>query len=361
METIHNGLEGILVAETELSLVDGDGGRLLLRGEPVEAVAQRASFEDTCHLMWHGAWPTEAQHRDMRQALARGRQLAFAQLAGSPALLEHPDGMDSLRACLASLRAEAGPGQAALLTGATGVFAVAWARRRAGADLPAPYHRAGHASDLLRMLLGTTPSEARARALDSYLSTVVDHGLNASTFAARVVTSTESDAVSAVVAGVGALKGRLHGGAPGPVLDMLDEVGEPANANEWVRQRLTRGERIMGMGHRVYRVRDPRGTALEAALRRLEASGQGAGRLALASAVEHAAETALKERHPDRSLRANVELFTAVLLEALGVERSLFTPLFASGRVAGWCAHIEEQRRTGRLIRPRARYVGRGV
>jgi citrate synthase len=208
--------------------------------------------------------------------------------------------------------------------------------------------------------------------------------MNASTFTARVVASTASDLVSAIVAAIGALKGKLHGGAPGPVLDMLDSIGRAENAHAWLEQALDRRERIMGMGHRVYRVRDPRAFVLERAVSLLEkaraaaasaaAASAGAAsasaasgaadaksvtgeRLRLARAVEREAEALLSARHPDRALRANVEFYTAILLEAIGLPRSLFTPTFAVGRVAGWCAHVAEQRKVGRLIRPRSRYV----
>ncbi len=188
--------------------------------------------------------------------------------------------------------------------------------------------------------------------------TVADHGMNASTFAARVVASTGSDLVSAVVAGVGALKGPLHGGAPGPVLDMLDAIAAPERAAAWIEGELLAGRRIMGMGHRIYRVRDPRAAVLERATLELSRAGVVTGRLGLARAVERAAEGALRQKHPDRPLRANVEFYTAVLLDTLGLDRAEFTPTFAVGRAAGWTAHVEEQRATGRLIRPASRYVG---
>jgi citrate synthase len=241
-------------------------------------------------------------------------------------------------------------------------MAAAWSRQ------PTPVRpdpSASHAADYLRMVTGETPAAHEVAALDAYLVTVIDHGMNASTFAARVVASTASDTVSAIVAAIGALKGKLHGGAPGPVLDMLDAIGSADAARAWLDAALSRGERIMGMGHRVYRVRDPRAFVLERAVARLEAArGDGpstrphsGGRLVLARAVEREAESLLAARYPERALRANVEFYTAVLLEAIGLPRTLFTPTFAVGRSAGWCAHIEEQRATGRLIRPRSRYV----
>ncbi|MEO0323545.1 MAG: citrate/2-methylcitrate synthase, partial [Myxococcota bacterium] len=241
------------------------------------------------------------------------------------------------------------------LIGALPVLLGAWARRRAGAAPLAPDPRASHAADTLRLLHGRIPRPAHADALDAYWVTVIDHGLNASTFAARVVASTGSDLTSSVLAALGALKGPLHGGAPGPVLDMLDAVARPERARAWLTRELDAGRRIMGMGHRVYRVRDPRAAALEAALRRLEGASP---RLALARAVEREAEALLAERKPGRRLRANVEFATATLLEALAIPREAFTAFFACARVAGWCAHAEEQAATGRLLRPRALYIG---
>jgi citrate synthase len=266
-----------------------------------------------------------------------------------------PDAMDALRAALAGERALPAPDATALrLVAAAAVVTAAWVRSRAGAPPIAPDAALGHAADMLRAMGGD--GDRRARALDRYLLTVSDHGLNASTFAARVVASTGSDAVSAVVAAIGALKGPLHGGAPGPVLDMLDAVGDAARARAWIDGELAAGRRIMGMGHRIYRVRDPRAAVFEAAIAELEA--ESSPRLSLARSVERAATEALAARHPGRRLQANVEFYTAVLLEAVGVPREAFSAIFACGRAAGWLAHIAEQRATGRLIRPQARYVG---
>jgi citrate synthase len=187
----------------------------------------------------------------------------------------------------------------------------------------------------------------------------MDHGMNASTFTARVVISTGSDLISAMVAAIGALKGPLHGGAPGPVLDMLDAIAEPSRALGWLSAELDAGRRIMGMGHRIYKVRDPRAAVLEQVARRLASSTTTGTRLALAQAVERAAAQLLAERKPERSLQANVEFYTAVVLDAVGLPASAFAATFATGRVIGWAAHAMEQRRVGRLIRPTSRYVGR--
>jgi citrate synthase len=208
------------------------------------------------------------------------------------------------------------------------------------------------------MSFGREPKASEVRALDTYLVTVADHSLNASTFAARCVISTLTDSVSAVVAAIGSLKGPLHGGAPGAVLEMLDAIGSPDRAETWINGALDRHERIMGMGHRIYRQRDPRADVLEAAIRRLTRDRGGSPRLELARSVETTAARILDERYPGRFLRPNVEFNTAVILEAIGIDRRLFTGTFAVSRVAGWLGHIEEQRRDGRLIRPRALYTG---
>jgi len=237
--------------------------------------------------------------------------------------------------------------------GAAPVFVAAWNRARSGATPIAPDPALSHAADYLRMSTGIAPSAAAVTALDAYLVTVIDHGMSASTFTARVITSTGSDLISAIVGGVGALKGPLHGGAPGPVLDMLDAIGTPENAEPWILAELAAGRRIMGMGHRIYRVRDPRAAVLETAVRPLASR-----RLEMARAVEVAASKILRERKPDRPLAANVEFYTAVLLDAVGLPREQFSATFAVSRIAGWSAHVIEQRRTGRLIRPASRYVG---
>jgi len=353
-----SGLDGVVVAETALSDVDGERGRLIICGFPVEDLVERATFEDVCCLMWNGVWPSADGRETMRAALADARVRAFAMLPWIGGALEAADGMEALRAAVGHMRAGDSDTDRVRITGAVPVFSAAWARLQAKSSPLAPQPSLSHAADTLQMLFGIEPVPAHARGLDAYFSCVVDHGMNASTFAARVVASTGSDLVSAIVAGIGALKGPLHGGAPGPVLDMLDGVGRPDRARSWLEAELAAGRRVMGMGHRIYRVRDPRAEALERAVLTLERGGVAADRLALAHAVEREAERLLAERHPERPLRANVEFYTAVLLDAIGIPRALFSPMFAASRVVGWCAHVEEQRRVGRLIRPASIYVG---
>lgn len=339
--TTNNGLEGVVVADTRLSHVDGEAGQLIIAGRSVEALAGDATFEQACALLWDVS----------KVDLGPARVEAWERLASLGGALDAADGMDALRAAVAHLPQDATPVQ---VTAAVGVFAAAWARK---GKVARPDPALSHAADLLRLARGEPASDPLIRGLDAYLVTVTDHGMNASTFAARVIASTGSDLVSAVTGAIGALKGPLHGGAPGPVLDMLEAVGVPSNAEAWLAAELAAGRRIMGMGHRIYRVRDPRAAVLERAVERLEAAGVSTGRLTLARAVERAATQVLAKRYPDRSLQANVEFYTAVLLDTLGLPRGAFTPMFAVGRTAGWLAHVAEQRRTGRLIRPASRYA----
>ena len=359
MQSTANGLDGVVVADTRLSEVDGERGRLIIAGHDVEALTGSVSFEDIISLLARGSLPDAAERERVRSGLAGARVRAFERLGALGDALRLDDGMDALRAATAHLVIDERSTDASNeLAGALAVFAAAWARGREGKAAIAPDPGLSHAADMLRMIRGVAPAKEIAEALDAYLVTVSDHGMNASTFAARVVVSTGSDAVSAVVGAIGTLKGPLHGGAPGPVLDMLDAIGAPDRAVAWIDAELAAGRRIMGMGHRIYRVRDPRAAVLERATLRLEQHGVTTGRLALARAVERAAEGALSAKYPDRPLRANVEFYTAVLLDTIGVPRALFTPMFGVARVAGWCAHIREQRATGRLIRPASRYVG---
>jgi citrate synthase len=354
-----SGLEGVVFADTSISDVDGERGRLIIRGHHVEELVEKSTFEDIGWLVWNGELPRPDERKQLRSALGRARVDALDELPSLGGALKARDGMDALRASTAHLIATGDSHiDRVQLTAAIAVFVAAWARTQAGQQPLAPDASLSHAADYLRMLSGSSPDQASIRAVDAYLCCVVDHGMNASTFAARVVTSTGSDMVSAVVAAIGALKGPLHGGAPGPVLDMLDAIGQPDGARAWLETALAAGQRIMGMGHRIYRVRDPRAAALERAATAFEQSGVTAERLRLARAVERDAETLLARRHPDRALRANVEFYTAVLLEAAGIPRTLFSPTFAASRVVGWCAHVEEQRAHGRLVRPASTYVG---
>ncbi|UYN99512.1 MAG: citrate synthase [Devosia sp.] len=352
-----SGLDDVIAAETRLSDVDGANGRLVICGRTLDDLAGRTSFEDILALLLGEAIGLDAGA--IRSRLAAARQRAFAEIAHIDAGILALSITEGLRALMARLTDGESADTALLLAAAPAVFVPALIRRKAGEAVIAPDLKRGQAADMLFMLTGAEPLPAAISGLDTYLVTVSDHGLNASTFAARVVASTRAGYTSAVLAALGALKGPLHGGAPGPVLDMLDAIATPANAATWITAELDRGERLMGFGHRIYRVRDPRADALKGALNRLgEAGGMDADRLALAEAIERDALVALRAAKPDRVLDTNVEYFTALLLEALGFPRDAFTGVFAAGRVGGWLAHAHEQVANGRLIRPRSRYVG---
>jgi citrate synthase len=351
LDRVMEGLEGVLVTRTALSRVDGEAGRLVVAGQDVESLARAETFETAAARLFALAGLDAG---DVAAEMARGRLVAFEAREKLRPALDAPEAMVALRVAVDLLPADLGP---AALAGALGAVAAMHARAAApGARAPSP--ALSHASDILAMMLGAAPAGRLARALDAYLVTVMDHGMNASTFAARVVASTGADVSSCVVAALAALKGPLHGGAPGPVLDMLDAIGQPSHAEAWLSAELAAGRRIMGMGHRVYRVRDPRAAVLERACADLESEGLGGRRLALARAVEKTARGILASRYPNRALDTNVEFYTALLLDSVGVPRTHFSAIFAAGRVAGWLAHVAEQRKNGRLIRPDALYVG---
>jgi citrate synthase len=390
---LASGLDEVVAASTRLSHVDGERGELLIGGYPVEILAPRVCAEDVAHLLWTGELPSPGELASLRTRLAGARSLpgpTVELLRAAAARRVAP--MDALRMAAATLSLVDGEASAAGMAGQApaapeaslprarpgssgsegtpemelavrlvaafpAIVAGYW-RLLSGLEPVAPRSELGQAASLLWLLEGREPSPARVRALDTYLVTVSDHGLNASTFAARVVVSTRSDLVSAVTAAVGALKGPLHGGAPGPALDTVFEIGTPERAEPVLRAMLARGERLMGFGHRIYRVRDPRADVLGAAAERFYAAGGDAALYALARHVEATALRLLRERKPDRRLDTNVEFYTALLLHGIGLPRELFTPVFAVGRVAGWTAHCLEQLRDGRLIRPQAEYTG---
>jgi len=352
---VFEGLAGVLVARTELSQVEGERGRLSVRGHAIESLVSAVPFEAVLALLLEGSLPGSSRLSELQTELGQARVRAHERLRTRFTAVAAPDAMTTLRSALSLLPGDATPAD---LLGMAAVASAGWIRTARGGQLPAPEPGLPHAHDLLRMLSGRELSEGAARLLDAYLVTVAEHGFNASTFAARVTASTAADLVAAAVAGVATLSGPLHGGAPGPVLDMLDAVGSPESASAYVQAELAAGRRIMGMGHRMYRVRDPRAFVLERALSAYQSGAGSTARLELARAVEAAAEAELSRKYPARALRANVEFYTALLLEALDIPRGAFTAIFACARLAGYAAHYAEQRRSGRLIRPSALYVG---
>lgn len=347
--SVNNGLEGIVAAETRLSMVDGERGELVIGGFRVEELASW-TFEDTVELLWGAVGfharpavaPLPAHTRTLLRELAR----------------EQVPVMDALRMAAGTLREEDDAAAAQMLVGTFPTIVAAYWRMLHDREPVEPRADLGIAANYLLMLTGTEPHAELVRGMATYLNTVVDHGLNASTFTARVIASTGSDFVSAIAGAVGALKGPLHGGAPGPALDMVFEIGEASRAEEVLRRKIGAGERLMGFGHRVYKVRDPRADVLAAAAERMFTRAGDMRLYELARAVEATALRLLEEHKPGRKLQTNVEFYTALLLHGLGLDVPLFTPTFAISRVAGWTAHCLEQRRVGRLIRPQSVYVG---
>jgi citrate synthase len=337
---MNSGLEGVVAAETRLSMVDGERGELVIGGFRVEELSSWR-FEDVVELLWG-------------EDVGRGENVGRA--SAWPVRLK-PDlrlPMDALRAGVARLE---GDDARMILWSCPAIVAAHW-RERQGLEPVAPREDLGFAANYLWMLNGVEPHAEVVRGLETYLNTVVDHGLNASTFTARVIASTGSDLVSAVTGAIGALKGPLHGGAPGPALDTVFEIGDAARAEEVLRRKIESGERLMGFGHRVYKVRDPRADVLAAAAERMFTRAGDMHLYELARAVERTALRLLEEYKPGRRLQTNVEFYTALLLHGIGLDTELFTPTFAISRVAGWIAHCFEQRKVGRLIRPQSVYVG---
>ncbi len=360
------GLEGVVAAETRLSSVDGQKGELIIAGFPLEELAPQASHEEVIFLLWHDRLPTVGELAEFKERLAGHRHLS----EGTVALLRsaaaaHITPMDALRMGAATLDLSARPahhdrydGQATQIVAQLPLIAAAYHRLQQGLEPLTPDPSLGQTANYLYLLSGALPSPAQVRGLETYLNTVVDHGLNASTFAARVIIATQSDLVSAITGALGALKGPLHGGAPGPALDTVFAIGTPERAEPYLREMLERGERLMGFGHRIYKVRDPRADVLADAAAQLYESDGDKELYQLATHVEQVAIRLLEEYKPGRHLQTNVEFYTALLLHGLGLPTELFTPTFAVSRAAGWIAHCLEQQQTGRLIRPQSVYRG---
>jgi citrate synthase len=364
----RKGLDGVVAASTRLSHVDGQAGQLVIGGYELKELAGRVSFEQAAYLLWRGHMPSRDELGMMQNEMATLRRLPSDTLSVIRAASKAAP-IDALRMACATLSLDlpapddispaADLAAAKMLTARFPTIVAAHARISRGEPPISPREDLGLAANFLYMVHGTEPDPIAARALDTYWVTVIDHGMNASTFAARVIASTRSDAVSAVTGAIGALKGPLHGGAPGPVLDMLVSIGTADRAEGWLRGEIQEGRRIMGFGHRVYKVRDPRAEVLSRV-----AEGLGGAVLHdrelfdLARSVEQTAVRVLEELKPGRNLKTNVEFYTALVLQSLGLHPRGFVAMFACGRVAGWCAHVIEQHAEDHLIRPQSEYIG---
>lgn len=365
--TVNPGLDGIVAAQTRLSSVDGQAGELIIAGFPVEELASKATFEEVVFLLWNDRLPNAQELADFNAALVAQRPLPQVTLVLLyAAAAQKVDVMDALRMATSSISLRAPnskaeqdlrPDALTLVARMPTMVAAYWRMLHGQEPLP-PRPDLGHAANFLYILFGEEPDPERTRGLETYLNAVVDHGMNASTFTARVIISTQSDIISAIAGAIGALKGPLHGGAPGPALDMVFEIGEPSRAESYLRAKLERDERLMGFGHRIYKVRDPRADVLSAAAERFFRTSGDLALYELARHVEQTAVRLLAEYKPGRRLDTNVEFYTALLLHGLGLPAELFTPTFAISRVVGWTAHCFEQQALNRIIRPQSEYIG---
>jgi citrate synthase len=347
------GLEGVIAGETALSKVDGANGRLTYRGYRIGDLVEHGSYPAVANLLWTGDW--------VRSHHLPAMPVPDAVIATLRALPRDAKPMDALRTAVsawgASQKLPWPPtvDQARALTAFSPSALAAFARIRQGKDPIDPDPSLDLVEGFLYQLKGERPDAGTARALDAYFIVGAEHSFNASTFTARVITSTMSDIASAVAGAIGTMKGPLHGGAPSEVVDQLSKMGSVEHAEQWLREALDRGERLMGFGHRVYRAYDPRAAALRKVAEGMEHKPDW---LALAIQVEDMALRLLAERHPDRPLKTNVEFYAAPVLQGVGLSPDLFPATFSLARHAGWTAHVLEQAAANRLIRPDVRYVG---
>jgi citrate synthase len=360
MSEYSPGLEGVVAAETEISEVDGQNGRLIYRGGYlIQDLYETCSFEEVAYLLWNGRLPDAGEVDDLKRRLGSTRRLAPAAVAALEALPASTDPMDVLRTVLSAQGASAtltkpSLDEAIAYTAVVPTIIARFYRRSREMPPMEPREDLGHAANFIWMLTGEGPDPDRAHWLETYLILLADHGLNASTFAARVVASTGSDLCSALVAGVAALKGPAHGGAALAAMTMLEKVPGPEAAESFVTGTLNRHERLMGFGHRVYRTYDPRAKILRDMARTANPAFH-----AVAFRVEEVALRELMARHPERPNATNVDYWSAGILAAAGLPKEFFTTIFAASRVVGWSAHVlEYMARDGRILRPASRWTG---
>jgi citrate synthase len=361
------GLEGVVAAQTALSHVYGEEGRLVYSGYEIEDLAEHVTFEEICHLLWFGDLPKTKQLEDLRRRIAEQasvdpRIIEICRLAGKT---DHP--MATLRTAISALsffdddaedNSEAANLRKAIrMTGQAATITAAIERVRNGQEPIAPRADLGLAENFLYMLRGREADKLEAQIVDVALTLHAEHGMNASTFAARVTAGTLADMHSAITAAIGALKGPLHGGANEQVMEMLQQIGTPANAEKWVREALGRGEKIMGFGHRVYKTTDPRAPILKRLAEELNARSGGKSQwLEISEIIQRVVREEMDRK--GKKIYPNVDFFSASVYYTLGIPKDLFTNVFAMARMAGWTAHIIEQHADNRLIRPQSEYTG---
>jgi len=363
MSSFKEGLEDVVVSTSEICFIDGREGRLLYRGYDVDDLVQHSSFEEVVYLLWHGALPNRKELEAQKKALSAtaSRRLHPKLVAMLRQLPRKTTPMEVLRTGVSALSSfdpdaddnsrEATVRKAVRLTAQMPTLVAAWERLRRGRAPVAPNPRLNLAANFLYMLSGKKPTDLAARTFDVALILHADHEFNASTFAARVTAATLSDIHSAIVSGIGALKGPLHGGANEQVMRMVEQIRTPDRAEAWIKKALADKARVMGFGHRVYRVEDPRAKHL----RRLATElGRQTGHTEYVEILNTVARVVTEEK----KIYPNVDLYSGAAYAAMGIPTDQFTPIFAISRVAGWSAHVLEQHAHNRLIRPRAEYTG---
>ena len=361
------GLEGAVVADTRLSRVMGDIGRLIYCGYEITDLADHASYEEVVYLLWNQRLPTRSELRQLQKALIADMPLSSAELDVMRRFPTTAHPMAILRTAVSAIglfdpsaddnSPEANQRKALRLTARTPSLIAAWSRIRAGKEPIQPRDDLGHAANFLYMLRGKDPEQSEIDALNVYLVLLADHGMNASTFTARVVTSTDGDMYSAVTAAIGSLKGPKHGGANEAAMHMFHEIGSPNNVDKWFQDEIKgKGRRIMGVGHRVYKSFDPRARVLKKHVENLGIVAQDNPVFQIATRLEKL--VLADEYFVERKLYPNVDYYSSIVLDAIGVDTDLQTPVFAMSRMAGWSAQIIEQWSDNRLIRPLDNYVG---
>lgn len=356
---VAKGLEGVVIDTSSICRIDGNEGRLIYRGYDIHDLSSNLSFEEVAYLLWNGDLPTQDQLSDLKKHLIAERPVTDSLKNAIRKLPTSSDSLDVLRTAISTLGTghpikKPDIGDAIAITAKIPTITAAFDRIRRGQEPLEPRPNLDHAANYIYMLTGREPDRNKVDALNKYLILLADHGMNASTFTARIVASTWSDMHSAVVAAVCALKGPLHGGAPAPVLRMLKEIGKPERAEPWIREQLKAGQRLMGFGHRVYRTTDPRAEIL----RGIASKSAEKSFFELATNVEQTGVRILQEHRPERKLYTNVEFYSSVVMDSVGLPPDLFTATFAASRTVGWTANVLEQVANNRLIRPEIEYTG---
>jgi len=358
-KTIAKGLEGVVIDDSSICMIDGNAGRLIYRGYDIHDLAANLTFEEAAYLLWYGDLPTRPQLDGLKKQLSAERPIPANLKAMIRNLPRSSNTLDVLRTAISALGTGAplkkpDISDAIAITAKMPTINAAFDRLRRGEEPVDPLPELGQAENYVHMLTGKEPDATKADALNKYLILLADHGMNSSTFTARVVASTWSDMYSAITAAIGALKGPLHGGAPAPVLQMLKDIGSPDRAEAWIRNALKAGRRLMGFGHRVYRTTDPRAEIL----RELASKTADKKFFDLARHVEETALRVLQEEKGRKKLYTNVEFYSAVVMDSVGLPPDLFTATFAASRSVGWSANVLEQVANNRLIRPETEYTG---